>query len=111
MVADSIIELERRYAASEIVEDAYMDFNVYWNTYDGGGHAGTMYGIFGSDIGLHFNPDDNNDDGVEPYSSDDHVEVWSSPYYLGRILAVGGAGGWRFTLDEPEDPQFPGDDD
>jgi hypothetical protein len=111
MAADSIIELERRYANSEIVEDAYMDFNVYWNTYDGGGHAGTMYGIFGSDIGLHFNPDDNNDDGVEPFSSDDHVEVWSSPYYLGRILAVGGAGGWRFTLDEPEDPQFPGDDD
>lgn len=88
-VADTRIELERRYNDTGIVTHAILDFDVRWNNYD--------------------------EDGEEPYSSDDHVEVrvngMGGNWYLGRIIATGGVGGWRFTLDEPEGPQFPGDDE
>jgi len=115
LVSPSTITLERRYDASGIlITDAIFDFDVLWNDFEGDGWLGTMYADSGSsNIRLRFNPDAG--DGENAYSSDDHMVVrlngQSGDWYLGRVIAAGGVGGWRFMLDDPPPPDFPGDDD
>jgi hypothetical protein len=114
-VAPSTIALERHYDASEtFVTDATFGFDVSWNDFDEDGWLGTSYGSSGAgNVLLHFNPDAG--DGEPSHTSTDHVTVrmlgQSGDFYLGRILATGDVSGWRFTIDEPEGPDLPGDDD
>ncbi len=110
----STIRLDRRYDDSgTVATDAEFDFDVSWNAYEWDGWLGTVYGSIGAgSVELHYIP--NAGDGEISHTSDDYVEVrmaGSDTWYLGRIRASGDATGWRFVVDEPEGPQFPGDDD
>jgi hypothetical protein len=115
LISPSTITLDRRFDGSGIVAtDATFDFDVLWNDFEGDGWLGTMYADSGSsNIRLHFEPGAG--DGEPSHSSDDHMVVRlnapSGDWYLGRVIATGDASDWRFTVDEPPPPDFPGDDD
>jgi len=114
-IAPSTIDLERRYDISGIVvTEAIFDFNVWWNDFEEDGWLGTMVATSGSNnLHLHFDPEAG--DGDVSHSSEDHMVVRldapTGDYYLGRVRAAGGGSGWYFMLDDPPDPDFPGDDE
>jgi hypothetical protein len=93
--------------------DARVDWSLGLQTYDVNGYVGTVVKVAGTnDIELHYDPGDQNDDGVEPWSSEGfaivHVLGVVGEYYGAQISAGYGNGDWHFSIDEPpENPNNP----
>jgi len=109
-----VLEMHRTYnEAGHFMTDARIDWRIGLQTFDDNGFVGIIVKSGGTnDIALHYDPTDDDDDGVEPWSSDGwfnvYIEAVTETHYGARLAAAYGSGDWHFFVDDPpSDPDAP----